>query len=203
MPVRPIDAAQAVIGPYVADIVAIVEASHREYIGTCGGILHALEQRTKAGLVRDLIVERLRAWADASDGVQFFREGNLSWVGFRNNWIARVKLLDDRFAVGVSPTEASDQYNRNNLPESIERALLEDEPATLLYLGWRTTENAPMRPDVAFVCNNQFGEPAWVWPLQGDEPPPGLELPAPITPDAPGEGERRIRVKTQKKLREA
>lgn len=203
MPVRPMGAAQAVIGPYIADIVAIVEASHREYIGTCGSILHALEQRTKAGLVRDLIVERLRAWADATDGVQFFREGNLSWVGFRNNWIARVKLLDDRFAVGVSPTEASDRYNRNDPPQSIERALLEDEPATLLYLGWRTTENAPMKPDVAFVCNNQFGELAWVWSLKGDEPPPELELPAPITPDAPSDGERRIRIKVQKKLREA
>ncbi|MDB5652468.1 MAG: hypothetical protein JWQ94_81 [Tardiphaga sp.] len=204
MAVRPIFAAQHVIGPHAADIVAIVEDAHRQYIGTCREILHSLEQRTKAGLVRDLIVDRLRGWADATAGVQFFRQGNLSWIGFDSNWIARVKLLDDKFAVGVSPTEASDQYNRNNLPASIERTLLvEDDPATLLYLGWRVTENAPMKPDVAFVCNNEFGEPAWVWSLQGSEPTPGLALPEPVAPDVPGEGERRIRIKAQKKLREA
>jgi len=203
MPVRPLSEAQQVIGPHTADIVSIVEQAHNEFIGVCGSILHALEQRTKAGLVRDLIVDRMRAWADRTAGVQFFREGNLCWVGFKNNWIARVKLLDDRFTVGVSPTEASAQYNRNNPPDSIEKTLLNEDAATLLYLGWRTTENAPLKPDVALVCNNGYGEPAWIWPLRGTEPPPGLELPIPDAPADQNDGDRRIRIKARKNLREA
>jgi hypothetical protein len=205
MPFRPLDEAQAVIGAHRTSLVGIVDECHRDFIRVCGSLLHTLEGGTKAGIVRDLIVGKLRAWADATPGVQFFREGNLSWVGFHNNWIARVKMLDDRFHVGVSPTEASDQYDRNSVPESVRGTLLEGQEATLLYLGWRTTENAPLTPEVALVCNNQYGEIGWVWPLRGDEPPPGLPFPVVDAPDAPDtgdEGQKRIRVRAGKIAKE-
>jgi hypothetical protein len=78
-------------------------------------------------MISNLIVSKLRAWADSTSGVQFVKDGNLRWIGFKNNWIVRVKMLDDRNFVGVSPTDASDQYNRNTIPESIKTHLLEDE----------------------------------------------------------------------------
>ena len=203
MPFRPLAEAQIVIETHTASLVAIIEDCHREYIRVCGSILHILEGGTKAGIVRDLIVGKLRGWADSTPGVQFFQKGNLSWVGFENSWIARVKMLDDRFHVGVSPTEASDQYNRNTIPDSVQGTLLEGEAASLLYLGWRTTENSPMTPEIALVCNNQYGEPGWVWPLRGAEPPPGLLLPIPDAPDTGDEGQKRIRVKANKTSKEA
>lgn len=112
-------------------------------------------------------------------------------------------MMDDRFAVSVSPTEASQEYNRNETPDSVETSLVEGAPATLLYLGWRTTENAPLRPDVSFVCNNIHAEPAWIWPLRGIEPPPALELEPLGPPDDGGEGERRIKLPTKRTKREA
>jgi hypothetical protein len=127
MPVRPLDQAQLSIGPYVDDIVQIVHESHSHFVSVCGSILHSLEAGTKASVMRDLIIVRLRAWCDDTLGVHFFRQGNLCWIGFKNNWIARVKLLDDRFGVGVSPTGASDQYNRMICPRAFKTISLKME----------------------------------------------------------------------------
>lgn len=204
MPVRPINEAQTVIGPYVNDVVLIIGSAHSDYISVFGSHLHILEARTKASIVRDFIVDKLRKWADKTDGVQFFKNGNLCWFGFQNNWILRVKLLDDCFFVSVSPTEASQTYNRNEIPDNIRDSLLDEEEATFCYLGWRTTENAPLRPDVAIVCNNVFGEPAWIWPLNGEAPPPAMALPSPqVNGDGGDEGAKRIRIKAKDKAAES
>ncbi len=204
MPIRPLADAQKVFDPHAEKLIEVVETVYANILKTCASILHSLEDGTKAAMVSNLIVSELRAWADKTDGVEFLKQGNLRWLGFKNNWIVRVKMLNDRDVVGVSPTEASDQYNRNTIPDSIKTHLLDEDEATLLYLGWRTTENSPVIPEVSLVCNNSFGEPHWVWRLRGAPPPPMLELPI---PDAPAggvdDGQRRIKVRAEKTVKEA
>ncbi|MEQ9565546.1 MAG: hypothetical protein RLN85_07000, partial [Pseudomonadales bacterium] len=138
-----------------------------------------METRTKRGIVRDLIVEELRSWADRTDGVHFFKNGNLKWLGFESNWIVRVKHSNEKFAVEPSPTNDSRAYDRNEIPDSIAETLMKSTPATALYLGWQVTENAPTTPQVSLICNNQFAEADWVWPFSGEGPPPSLLLPMP------------------------
>jgi hypothetical protein len=199
MPVRPIEQARIVFAKHVNDVLVRVRSAHDRYLDRAGPVLSYLETRTKRGMVRDLIVDELRSWSDLAPGVQYFRSGNLTWFGFENNWIVRVKYVDDGFGVRVSPTEDSRAYNRNEIPESIAETLLDSAPATTLYLGWRTTENAPATPDVSLVCNNHLGELAWVWPLSGRGPHPELELPVPEQPAPAAVAGTRVRLKDSAK----
>ncbi len=200
MPVRPISAAKPVFEKHVNGLLACVHAAYDRYLDGAGAILSAMETRTKRGMVRDLIVEELRSYADRTSGVHYFRNGNLKWLGFENNWIVRVKHIDDKFAVEPSPTRDSRAYDRNEIPDSIAETLMSSAPATTTYLGWLTTENAPATPQVSLICNNRHAEAAWVWPLSGDGPPPSLHLPVPsIISPTPGSGGTRIVVKESAK----
>lgn len=139
----------------------------------------------------------MRCWADKTNGVQYSQVGNLKWFGFQNHWICRIKHIDDRYLVGVSPTDASDEYDRNKVPEAISRNLISSDPATMLYIGWQVTENAPASPAVSLVCNNANGEPEWIWPFSGQGPGSQLVLPAPDEPYDPPPGSG-VRVKVKR-----
>ena len=182
---------------YKYAIVEHVNEAHLRVLREAGPLLKSMSSRTRQSLIRDLIFENLKGWADRTPGVQHQKKGNLEWFGFRNNWVIRVKHVDADYAVGVSPTHDSQEYNRNEMPDTVSATLVEHRPATALYLGWYVTQNSPFSPEVCLVCPNEHSEIAWVWPLSGEGPPPTLALPVPDAPQGPSIGTR-VKVKTGK-----
>lgn len=200
MPVRPIADAKEVFEPHVEALIQCVNSGYDNVYERCGPALSIFETRTKRSMFRDAIVRKLLDWADRTNGVHFFEKGQLRWVGFANQWIVRVKAIDERDSVAVSPTVASTDYNRNYIPKSIAETLHIEAPATMLYIGHRANENAPLNPEVSLICNNKNAKPEWIWPLTSDGPSTTLALPlSPIVPPEIGEGVR-IRVKRGQSL---
>ena len=173
--------AEAVFQKHYEGLASCVKEGHATYIDRHGSGLAALEAGTKRSMVRDYIVSRLEDLADGGDksnGLHFVKKGCRSYLGVENKFVIRVKHVDHKFKVGVSPTNDSRCFNRNEVPDDISSEFGEEEP-TALYLGWWTNENAPMVPETALVCNNYAGEVAWVLPIIGDGLPPEFELPIP------------------------
>jgi len=197
MPVRPLDEAKPIFERHQDAIVDVVNTAHRRVIEGAGTLLKSMSTRTRQGLIRDLIVENLKEWSERTKGVQYQKKGNLEWFGFANNWVLRVKHVDSEFAVEVSPTQDSKKYNKNVMPASVAASLIEDQPATALYLGWYVTQNSPLIPEVCLVCPNEHAEIAWVWPFSGEGPAPTLRLPVPDAPQPPPAGVR-VKVKADK-----
>ena len=197
MPVRPLHEAQPIFEKHQGAIVDLVNKAHRRVLEGAGALLKSMSTRTRQGLIRDLIVENLKEWSELTPGVQYQKNGNLEWFGFDNNWVLRVKHVDADFGVEVSPTRDSRKYNKNEMPSSVAASLVEDRPATALYLGWYVTQNSPFDPEVCLVCPNENAEIAWVWPFSGEGPPPTLSLPVPEAPQGTPDGVR-IKIKASK-----
>ncbi len=195
MPIRPIADAEVIFAPFIDSLIECVNDGYDEVYERCGGGLVLFETRTKRSMFRDAIIRQLRKWADDTPGVHFFERGQLKWVGFSNQWIVRVKSIDDRNSVAVSPTEASAAYDRNIVPDSIAETLHTDLPATMLYIGHRSNENAPTIPEISLICNNSRAQPEWIWPLTGNGPAPTLALPEPTTTPPVEDDGVRFRVK--------
>jgi hypothetical protein len=198
VPVRSLDQFKAHAGIHLAAFVAELDAAYAEFLERTRDMAPRLETGTKAGIVRDLAARRMREFCDRTKGAEFIRKGNLGVVGLENNWIVRLKKVANGFKVAVSPTGASAAYNRNEVPVSLDGALLPVPPATCLYLGWAVPENAPHRIQKYIICNNGFGAVDWVLPLDEYSPPPAETLPfdKPIEPEP---GERRVRVRADRK----
>ena len=198
MVARTRDAFLTEFAPHLPVFADELDAAYVEYREKTRDLAHKLETGTKAGIIRDLAVRRMRELCDRTSGAHFIRRGNLGVVGWANNWLLRPKKLRDGFKVAVSPTTASAAYNRNELPASLVGILLSEPAATCLYLGWVIPENAPERIAKYVVCNNEFGEVAWVFPLDDHSPAPemALDLGTPLQPD---DGGRRVRVRADAK----
>lgn len=198
VPVRSVDQFRADAGTHFADFVAELDAAYAEFLEKTRDIAPRLETGTKASIIRDLAARRMREFCDRTKGAEFIRRGNLGVIGLANNWILRFKKVADGFKVAVSPTGASDQYNRNEVPASLGEVLLTEPPATCLYLAWAVPENAPHHIEKYIICNNGFGAVAWVIPLDEFSPPPPNRLPL-DEPSEPGPDERRVRIKPDRK----
>ncbi len=198
MTVRPIAEAEKVFTKYSEGIFACVQEAISKYYLKFGKGLSHLETSTKRGMVRDLIVEELQTYAEKTSGVQFFKKGNLKFIGFDNSWYLRVKHINEKFRVGVSPTKDSRSYDRNIVPDKIAGNITGAAP-TALYLGWHTTDNAPLDPQVSLVCNNENGSVEWVIAIAGEGLPPVFEL---LTPETSGEAGTRVRVRKTTKTTE-
>ncbi len=198
MPVRSVDQFKADAAAHFAAIVAELDAAYSEFSEKLHDMAPRLEPGTKAGIVRDLAARRMREFCGRTKGAEFIRKGNLGVVGLENNWVLRLKKVANGFKVAVSPTGASQDYNRNEVPASLDGALLPEPPATCLYLGWAVPENAPHRIEKYVICDDGFGAVAWVLPLDEFSPPPAEQLPL-GKPDEPDPGERRVRIKADRK----
>lgn len=183
MAFRPKSDAETVFPKYFEGLTQCVEEAHTTFLDRHGSGLAALETATKRSMMRDIIVKNLRDLADGGDhvnGLHFFQRGSRSYIGIENDWVMRVKHVDHKYKVGVSPTQDSRSFNRNEVPDDISSEFGGKEP-TALYLGWRTNENSPTVPEVAIVCNNYAGEVAWFIPIIGEGLPPEFQLPLPET----------------------
>lgn len=198
VPVRSVDQFRADAGAHFEAFGAELDAAYAEFLQETRGIAPRLEARTKAGIIRDLAARRMREFCDRTKGAEFIRKGNLGVIGLANNWVLRLKKVADGFKVAVSPTGASEEYNRNEVPASLDAALLPEPPATCLYLAWAVPENAPHRIEKYVVCNNGFGAVAWVLPLDDFSLPPAEQLPF-GKPDDPEPGRGRVRIKADRK----
>jgi hypothetical protein len=192
---RTIDDGRRELGPHLKALGELMDRAHEEFQRECRAVAHKLNARSRASIYRDLIVSNLREYCDNTPGATTHRKGQLMLVGIENNWLLRVKRLRQGFAVAVSPTQASRDYDANQIPASMQDMFPNNPPATCLYFGWSVAENAPDTISKFLVCNDENRELAWVLPLDDDAstPPLGtLDLPLqPVAPSSP----KRVRVK--------
>jgi hypothetical protein len=197
---RSIDAAETDLASFHSSLVQEMDSAFAEFLEVTRPIAPRLTASTKASIYRDLAVRRMREWCDRTPGAEFISRGQLGVVGLSNNWLIRIKKMRAGFKVAVSPTNASEAYDQNDVPQSIARWLLEEPPATCLYLAWFLPENAPTRVGKFLICNDEEGLRSWVRALDdGSDPPaPNLDLiplaPPPTPPDQP----RRVRVRGER-----
>ncbi|MDR3532391.1 MAG: hypothetical protein P4L90_17795, partial [Rhodopila sp.] len=148
------DEAEADLAHFYQPIVDELDAAFAEFREETRRIAHRLHPRTQAGIIRDLTVRRMREWCDRTKGAAFITKGQLGVVGLSNNWVMRVKKMNMAFKVAVSRTNASEAFDRNEVPDSISD-LFQESPATCIYLAWFVPENAPTRIGKFLICNDE------------------------------------------------
>lgn len=183
MPIRSVEDAKAEIGHHFPGLMVLGREVHAFFIQECRTIAPLLEARSRASIYRDIFVRKLRDYCDATDGAQLVRKNQLALVGLESKYTLRVKRLSTGFAVGVSPTHASEQYDANELPDYASDLFPNAAEATLLYLGWSVPENAPNQIDIYLVCNDASRNVLWAISLSDGDDGRGIQQPLPIDED--------------------
>ena len=130
---RSLDDAEVDLSRFYQPFVDELDAAFAEFREVTRQIAPRLHSRTQASIIRDRTVRRMREWCDRTSGAEFIVKGQLGVVGLVNNWVVRIKKMNRGFKVAVSRTEASEAYDRNEVPSAIAN-LFQDPPATCLYL---------------------------------------------------------------------
>lgn len=195
VPLCTVEQAKAELGHHLNALGEIMDACHAEFMRECRNIAHKLDARSKASIYRDLIVRGLRAYCEDVTGATTHRKGQLTLIGLENNWLLRVKRLREGFAVAVSPTQASRDYDANKVPEAIAGLFPDSPPATCIYFGWSVSENAPGSINKFLVCNDENRRLAWALPLDDYGTPPSTVVDLPFTSPPTPQTPSRVRVK--------
>jgi hypothetical protein len=190
--IRSAQEAHADIGHHFGALAKLSREVHDDFRRDCRVIAPILNTSTRASIYRQIFLRKLRDYCDETSGAHFYNKSQLFLVGLENKYVFRVKQLRDGFQVAVSPTEASEKYDANELP-GYASDLLEGYPeATLLYLGWSIPENSPADISLYLVCNDENREVLWSLPLEGGDDGRGIQESLPITG---GESGIRVRIK--------
>lgn len=132
--VATIDQAQTDLGPYRTRLTACVQRAIREFLAEQAPYLHKIETRTQAGLLRDYIVNNIRAeFPDDEPGIAHHVRANLYLLSIHNRYFLRFKKLDRRLRTRNHPTQLSLDY-------LLQKPLLlfpTLEPATNLNVGYQ------------------------------------------------------------------
>lgn len=195
MTVRTLDQAKEDLALHLKPLGDLMDAAHAEFQRECRSIAHKLDARSRASIYRDLIVRNLREYCDEAAGATTLRKGQLTLIGLENNWLLRVKRLREGFAVAVSPTYASREYDANQVPASMIDLFPGSPGATCIYFGWSVAENAPGSISKFLVCNDENRRMAWALPLGDSESPPAITVDLPLEPVVPAAEPRRVRLK--------
>lgn len=198
--VRTAEDAQAEIGHHFPTLIQIAADVHNEFRANCRAIATFIEPRTKACIYRDAFIRKLRDYCDLpTNGAHLHRKNQLVLVGLESRYAMRVKQLASGFAVGVSPTRASELYDSNEMPAYASDLFPDAPEVTLLYLGWSVPENAPGQINLYLVCNDSNREVLWVIPLSENDEGRGIQAPLPVENDNGDDSGIRVRVKRDKK----
>jgi len=199
VPISSVEDAQAQIGHHFTGLGALGKEVHADFLRECRVIAPLMEARTRASLYRDMFIRKLRDYCDNTEGAHLYRKNQLVLIGLESRYALRVKRLCAGFSVGVSPTEASEQYDANEMPEYASNLFGDAPSVTLLYLGWSVPENAPHEISLYLVCNDERRNVLWAIALGDSDDGRGIQQPLPIE----GEGDEgvgiRIRVKGEER----
>jgi hypothetical protein len=75
---RSSDDAKRDFGTHFAELARLLDEAYEEFLEKTREIAHKLETGTKAKIIRDLSVRRLREYCETASGAHFFKKGNLS-----------------------------------------------------------------------------------------------------------------------------
>lgn len=199
MPIRSMDDAKADIGHHFSGLEALGREVHADFLRECRVLAPVMESRTRASLYRDMFIRKLRDYCDSTAGAHLHRKSQLVLIGLESRYALRVKRLGEGFAVGVSPTQASEQYDANELPDYATDLFADGPGATLLYLGWSVPENAPHQISLYLVCNDANRNVLWAIALSDGDDGRGIQAPLPIDGDDDGIGIRVVVKGNQRK----
>lgn len=192
--------AQTDIGHHFAGLANVGREAHTFFLTECRTVAPLMEPRTRASLYRDIIVRKLRDYCDNTQGAHLHRKNQLTLVGLESRYALRVKRLAMGFAVGVSPTQASEQYDANEIPDYASDLFSDAPQTTLLYFGWSVPENAPSDFKMYLVCNDSNRNVLWSIALDdGDGDGRGIQTPLPIDDEDDGVGIRVLVKGTERK----
>ncbi len=196
MPALSHDDGVETFGPHLADLADLTHASIQEFYEKYSQDFHELEGWTKASIIRDKIVTRLKRYCAEPSGLQPIRKGNASYFGFHSKYLVKVKRLGADFSVNLPATASSTLFDSQEwLVDQGE--LLEGLAVTTVYVGYVPTENAPLNPPVFIVCKNKQRKVAWVIECKPADPLVPDEL-APRRPDS-GAPPTQVKVKRSHK----
>lgn len=195
MTTRSMEDASTDIGHHFDGLKGLGGEVHADFMRLCREIAPLMDPRTRASLYRDMFVRKLRDYCDETKGAHFYRKDQLVLVCLESKYTLRVKRLTTGFAVGVSPTLASEQYDANELPEYATSLFPDADQTTLLYLGWSVPENAPGAIELYLVCNDSNRNVLWAIALGDGDDGRGVQQPLPMEGDGDEGVGIRIRVK--------
>jgi hypothetical protein len=190
MAVRCAEDAERLLGEHFTAFADMVHEVVATFYNELGPYVHSFELWTQRGIIRDFIKERMIAYYDEHKGLDYVRKRNATLFGGHNEFIWKIKKLNDHFHVARNDTQSSFDFDRNN---SEQIPLFEDLDPTLTYLGWVPTEDDPLHPSVYLICNDERGRVKWAIRLHPTPPAPAIEM-HPTEPSAPA-APSRVRAK--------
>lgn len=190
MPDRCAEDAERLLGEHFSPFADMVHDVVAMFYQELAPFIHSFETWTQRGIIRDLIKEQMIVYCDTHPGLDYIRKRGITLFGGRNEFVWKIKKINDHLRIARNNTQACFNFDTNN-PEQI--PLFEDLDPTLVYLGWVPTENDPLHPPVYLVCNDGGGKVKWAIRLHPSPPSPTAEI-EPAGPTAPAPPSR-VRVK--------
>lgn len=106
MTYRCLEEATEIFAPHQMDLTSIVHDALSEAYEKYGADFHELEAWTKASIIRDKIVARLKLYCEERPSLQPVRNGNASYFGFYSKFLVKVKRFGAGFRVNLPSTTA-------------------------------------------------------------------------------------------------
>ena len=183
MPIRPRHMAEEDFGPFFNEFHQNVVQGHRDFARECAAQASKYRPNTRRDIIRDNIVDRLRAALDGRRGVHIRDRYGTTYFNFFGRWRLTVRMLDEKkLGVVLNRTQLAFgfQYNIDNFPPLGPMF----QGTTAVYLGYLVPENEDDL-DVIMVAPNGKRN-AWdmlivpkrrgdVVPLPTRGPPPAPE----------------------------
>ncbi len=175
--------AQSDLAPYVDRLRRCVEMAIREFLEEQGQYLYKLESRTEANILRDYMVNAIKAeFPEDEPGVSHKTRRGLFILNIQNRYFLRFKKLDRRLRTRNHPTQLSLDY-------LLQRPLTlfpDLEAATHLNVGYR--RGVTLASSEYWITCPDGGQLEWMFSISDPDEPPMLPTQPTRKPGGPQTG---------------
>src|SRR3954447_13712043 len=114
MSIRCAEDAEKLLGEHFAPFADMVHEVVEAFYRDLGPFIHSFELWTQRGIIRDLIKERMIAYCEERAGLDYIRKRGATLFGGHNEFVWKIKKLNDRFRAARNDTQACLDFERNN-----------------------------------------------------------------------------------------
>ena len=173
MAVRTRDDGADTLGPWFGLLYDAVVEGVRDYYRLYASTAAIHRVTTRRSIIRDHIVDRLRAGLVDERGVEVIGKHGTTLFGLASTFVMKAHLLNQKMMIALNDTQHSIRFNDNDS----EPCLPGDDfsAPTMLYLGYVPNPDAPLEPKVHIVCP-AGAEPAWHMELKRSEDASVIEV---------------------------
>lgn len=185
---------EEVIEPYAGRILQRFRSSFNNAITFLSSAASTLEKKTKAGIIRDFIIDELKQEFEFDSEVQFIRRRGLLLIVVKDKACLRVKKMDEFGRCSNYPTPQALNF-AEQLPLSGDGY----EDPTHLNLGYVPDSVGMEILEVLVACpNGKRNE--WVISLQSNRGAPPVVAFTPVTPRSSKPRVRKKKTSEEKKI---